>query len=124
MMLFEIISGKRNFIDFEEDATMGYFPSWAAKQISDDNIIGLLDESLQGLDYDTDELKRVCRIACWCVQDSEIQRPTMSQVVKILEGVLEVNVPPMPRGLEHLMQEKMQSINYHSSVSDNEILDE
>ncbi|KAJ3670325.1 hypothetical protein LUZ60_010649 [Juncus effusus] len=124
MMLFEIISGKRNFRDFEEDATMGYFPSWAAKQIIDDNISGLLDESLQGLDYDTDELKRVCRIACWCVQDSEIQRPSMSQVVKILEGVLEVNVPPMPRGLEHLMQEKMQSINYHSSVSDNEILEE
>ncbi|KAJ3670255.1 hypothetical protein LUZ60_010579 [Juncus effusus] len=103
MMLFEIISGKRNFTDFEEDAMMGYFPSWAAKQIIDDNIVGLLDERLQGLDYDRDELKRVCRIACWCVQDSEIQRPTMSQVVKILEGVLEINVSPMPRGLDRLL---------------------
>ncbi|KAJ3676297.1 hypothetical protein LUZ60_003709 [Juncus effusus] len=124
MMLFEIICGKRNMRNFEKDGVICYFPSWAAKQIIDDNIVDLLDESLQDLEYDMDELKRVCRIACWCVQYSEIQRPTMSQVVKIIEGILEVNVPPMPRGLEHLMQEEMLSINYHSSMSNNEVLEE
>ncbi|KAJ3681721.1 hypothetical protein LUZ60_014294 [Juncus effusus] len=122
MMLFEIISGKRNFRDFEKDAMMGYFPSWAAKQVIDDNIVNLLDEKLQDSEYDMDELKRACRIACWCIQDLEFHRPCMSQVVKVLEGVLEVNVPPLPRALGHFMDEK---INYDSySTADFEVVQE
>ncbi|KAJ3670319.1 hypothetical protein LUZ60_010643 [Juncus effusus] len=125
MMLFEIISGKRNTRNFEEDNVMGYFPYWAARRIVEDNISGLLDERLQGMECDMIELKRVCRIACWCIQDSEFHRPNMSQVVKGLEGVLEVNIPMIPRALEpYLMQEKMLSINFSLSFGDREISEE
>ncbi|KAJ3670329.1 hypothetical protein LUZ60_010653 [Juncus effusus] len=122
MMFFEIISGKRNSRDFEEDDTIVYFPSWTAKQVIDDNICNLLDEGLQDSEYDMDELKRACIIACWCIHDLEFHRPSMSQVVKVLEGVLEINVPPMPRALKHLMDEK---INYESfSTVDSEVVEE
>ncbi|KAJ3670318.1 hypothetical protein LUZ60_010642 [Juncus effusus] len=122
MMLFEIISGKRNTRNFEEDNVMGYFPYWAAKRIDEDNIVELLDERLQGLECDMNELKRVCRIALWCIQDSEFHRPSMSQVVKGLEGVLEISIPPIPRALEqYSMWAKMLSTNYSSPLSDNEI---
>ena len=44
-----------------------------------------------------DEVKRVCEVACWCVQKDELERPTMGEVVQILEGLLELDIPLMPR---------------------------
>ncbi|CAN1844461.1 G-type lectin S-receptor-like serine/threonine-protein kinase At2g19130 [Linum perenne] len=52
---------------------------------------------------DIEELKRVCRVGVWCIQDDESHRPTMSQVVYILEQVLEVNIPPVPRILQRFV---------------------
>ena len=62
---------------------------------------GLLDERLRG-DADPRELERACRVACWCVQDDEARRPTMEQVVQALEGVLAMDVPPVPTSLQAL----------------------
>uniref|UniRef100_A0A0D9V2D5 Serine-threonine/tyrosine-protein kinase catalytic domain-containing protein n=1 Tax=Leersia perrieri TaxID=77586 RepID=A0A0D9V2D5_9ORYZ len=44
-----------------------------------------------------DEVARVCKVACWCVQDAESARPSMGTVVQALEGHVDVNVPPMSR---------------------------
>ncbi|KAH7576944.1 hypothetical protein JRO89_XS01G0179300 [Xanthoceras sorbifolium] len=38
------------------------------------------------------------------VQNGEDDRPTMGQVVQILEGVSEVSIPPMPRFLQRLAE--------------------
>ena len=40
------------------------------------------------------EVERVRKLACWCIQDNEFERPTMSEAVQIHRGVLEVNMPP------------------------------
>jgi hypothetical protein len=34
------------------------------------------------------------------IQDREFERPMMGKVVQILEGLVEVDTPPMPRLLE------------------------
>ncbi|KAH7662285.1 S-receptor-like serine/threonine-protein kinase protein [Dioscorea alata] len=99
MMLFELISGERNN---SSGGGRGYFPFRVASQLVDGNVIDLLDKRLQG-EVDEEELKRVCSVACWCIQDSDADRPTMGQVVQILEGALLVNMPPFPRFLQHLM---------------------
>ncbi|KAK4368500.1 hypothetical protein RND71_012292 [Anisodus tanguticus] len=49
---------------------------------------------------DAEEVSRMCKVAFWCIQDDELQRPSMGQVVQILEGVLDVNLPPLPRSLQ------------------------
>jgi hypothetical protein len=56
----------------------------------------LVDASLGG-DVNLDDVERVCRVACWCVQDNEYDRPTMVEVVQFLEGLSEPDMPPMPR---------------------------
>ncbi|KAL5976308.1 hypothetical protein ACLOJK_020638 [Asimina triloba] len=61
----------------------------------------LLDDRLEG-NADMKEVNRACRVAGWCIQDHENERPSMGQIVQILEGVLEVSVPPMPRLLQIL----------------------
>ena len=55
----------------------------------------LLDSSLEG-NADAEQLNRACRVACWCIQDAEDDRPMMGQVVRMLEGVMDVEFPPVP----------------------------
>lgn len=115
MVLLEIISGRRN----REHADNGfddYFPLRVANAIQNgEDVMGLLDERLEGNGV-AEEVSRSCRVGCWCIQDEEKDRPTMGQVVQILEGVAEVGTPPMPRFLQHLAGQPNESL-YHQETS-------
>uniref|UniRef100_A0A1D1XWH9 Receptor-like serine/threonine-protein kinase n=1 Tax=Anthurium amnicola TaxID=1678845 RepID=A0A1D1XWH9_9ARAE len=104
MMLFEVISGRRNS-DHSAGGAVGYFPIWAAKKLQEGEIYALLDERLQG-GADMEEVSRASKVACWCIQDNESHRPSMGQVVQILEGVLMVDVPPIPVSLGCLIEDQ------------------
>lgn len=58
----------------------------------------VLDELYQEKKFlDTDDLKateRVARIAMWCMQAQPYLRPSIAEVVKVLEGTLSVDRPP------------------------------
>ncbi|KAI8027229.1 G-type lectin S-receptor-like serine/threonine-protein kinase SD2-2 [Camellia lanceoleosa] len=79
-----------------------FFPPWAAHQIIEGNMAAVVDERLAGA-YDTVQAERLGLVAVWCIQDEEAMRPTMGMVVKMLEGVVEVNVPPPPKLLQALV---------------------
>ncbi|KAJ8568822.1 hypothetical protein K7X08_032453 [Anisodus acutangulus] len=99
MMLLEIVSGRRNS-EHSQDGKVKFFPSWAARVVVEEgDILSLLDYRLDRA-ADAEEVSRICKVAFWCIQDDELQRPSMGQVVQILEGVLEVNLPPLPRSLQ------------------------
>ncbi|KAJ6408224.1 hypothetical protein OIU84_011520 [Salix udensis] len=55
----------------------------------------VVDKRLDG-GVDLKELERVLRIAFWCLQTNEHIRPSMGEVVKVLEGTLTVDPPPPP----------------------------
>ncbi|KAL8131349.1 G-type lectin S-receptor-like serine/threonine-protein kinase At2g19130 [Apium graveolens] len=97
-LLFEIISGRRN-MDLLDDGD--YFPALVAKKISkgEEGVMQFLDEKLQG-QADPSEVFRACRVACWCIQDDEKNRPSMGIVIQFLEGISEVEIPPFPRFLQ------------------------
>ncbi|XP_077243348.1 G-type lectin S-receptor-like serine/threonine-protein kinase At2g19130 [Tasmannia lanceolata] len=116
MMFFEIISGRRN-VEQSEDGKIIFFPTWAAKKITEGKILSLVDYSLEG-NVDMEELNRACRVACWCIQDDEEYRPSMGQVVQILEGVLEVNMPPIPRALQIFVENQENVTVFSESSSD------
>ncbi|CAO2161623.1 unnamed protein product [Urochloa humidicola] len=100
MMLLEIISGRRNSEKIKE-GRFTYFPIYAATKVNEgDDIMCLLDSSLE-CNADAEQLTRACRVACWCIQDAEDHRPTMGQIVRMLEGVVDVEVPPIPRLLQN-----------------------
>uniref|UniRef100_A0A0E0JS09 Receptor-like serine/threonine-protein kinase n=1 Tax=Oryza punctata TaxID=4537 RepID=A0A0E0JS09_ORYPU len=100
MMLFEIISGRRN-VEQGQDGTVDFFPATAARLLFDGDLKGAVDGRLAG-NADIGEVERACKVACWCVQDSEGTRPTMGMVVQVLEGLVDVNAPPMPRSFKVL----------------------
>ncbi|KAL6907525.1 hypothetical protein ACP4OV_002564 [Aristida adscensionis] len=101
MMLLELISGRRNR---DTGRGMGYFPLWAATRVGEGRFAELLDERLAG-DADAEELGRACNVACWCIQQSEALRPTMGEVVQVLEGAVRAATPPVPRYLEQFLVE-------------------
>ncbi|CAH1443533.1 unnamed protein product [Lactuca virosa] len=79
-----------------------FFPPWAARRITEGDVAAVVDERLAG-EYDVEEVERVGLVAVWCIQDEEATRPTMGMVVKMLEGVVEVAVPPPPKLLQALV---------------------
>ncbi|XP_072952004.1 G-type lectin S-receptor-like serine/threonine-protein kinase At2g19130 [Typha angustifolia] len=117
MMLFEIISGRRN-TEQGEGGSASFFPTLSATKLIEGNLEGLLDPRLDG-GANFEELERACKVACWCIQDDESSRPTMGQIVQILEGFLEVNTPPIPRSLQALV-ESPDHINFYSDMSSNQ----
>nr|DAD23113.1 TPA_asm: hypothetical protein HUJ06_024576 [Nelumbo nucifera] len=117
MMLFEIISGRRNLGKAEDGMGSEFFPTQVATKINrGEEVIDLLDYRLEG-NVDTEELSRACRVACWCIQDDECERPSMGQVVQMLEGVLEVSMPPVPRYLQTLVENQVHYEVYGESSS-------
>ncbi|XP_060672795.1 G-type lectin S-receptor-like serine/threonine-protein kinase At2g19130 [Ziziphus jujuba] len=96
MMIFEIISGRRNST-YHIEGEVSFFPIWAAKiTIEGGDVFSFVDPRLKG-NTDPERLIRVRRLACWCIQYEETQRPSMGQIVQILEGLINVNLPPLPR---------------------------
>ncbi|XP_052178981.1 G-type lectin S-receptor-like serine/threonine-protein kinase At2g19130 [Diospyros lotus] len=105
MMLFEIISGRRN-IEGLEGEVVEYFPYQVSSRLMnrEEILVALLDHRLQG-NADVEELSRACKVACWCIQDEEKDRPSMGQVVQALEKVQPIGIPPIPRFLQGIMDD-------------------
>uniref|UniRef100_A0A0D9YIG8 Receptor-like serine/threonine-protein kinase n=1 Tax=Oryza glumipatula TaxID=40148 RepID=A0A0D9YIG8_9ORYZ len=102
MMLFEIISRKRNLTQ-TETRTEIFFPVLVARKLVQGEVLTLLDSELVD-DVNLEELERACKVACWCIQDDESSRPTMAEVLQMLEGLVDIEVPPAPRYLQVLAE--------------------
>ncbi|KAI5002762.1 hypothetical protein ZWY2020_027412 [Hordeum vulgare] len=98
MVLFQIISGKRNSPETFTSSSydVEYFPVQAIDKLHRGDVQSLVDPHLHG-EFDLEQAERVCKVACWCIQDNESDRPTMGEVVWVLEGLQEIDMPPMPR---------------------------
>jgi serine/threonine protein kinase len=99
MVLLEIISGRRNSEKIKE-GRFTYFPIYAATKVNEGDVVCLLDSKLES-NADVEQLKRACRVACWCIQDAEDHRPMMGKIVRMLEGAVDVEVPPIPRSMQN-----------------------
>ncbi|PRQ35335.1 putative non-specific serine/threonine protein kinase [Rosa chinensis] len=49
------------------------------------------DQAMDGIK----ELEKYLMIAFWCIQEDPSIRPTIKKVIQMLEGTVEVSVPPM-----------------------------
>ncbi|XP_059451814.1 G-type lectin S-receptor-like serine/threonine-protein kinase At2g19130 [Corylus avellana] len=113
MMLFEFVSGRRNSEAYTDGKT-NFFPTGAASLIAEGgDVLSLLDPRLEG-NADIEELTSVCKVACWCIQDDDTNRPPMGQVVQMLEGVLDVNLAPIPNSLQVLFADNQEHIDFYT----------
>uniref|UniRef100_A0A0E0N630 Protein kinase domain-containing protein n=1 Tax=Oryza rufipogon TaxID=4529 RepID=A0A0E0N630_ORYRU len=98
MMLFEIISGKRNI---EHGASTSSSMLIAEEIPKGGEVHRLFDPELVG-DANPEELARVFKVACWCIQNHPDCRPSMREIIQILEGLKPFETPPVPRYLKLL----------------------
>uniref|UniRef100_A0ACD5UIZ8 Uncharacterized protein n=1 Tax=Avena sativa TaxID=4498 RepID=A0ACD5UIZ8_AVESA len=114
MVLFEIISGRRNLPEEHTDNEdhVKYFPTLVINKLHGGEIQSLVDPRLHDV-FNAEQVERVCKVALWCIQDNEYDRPMMSEVVRVLEGLQEIDMLPMPR----LLAAITKSSSYLTSVS-------
>ncbi|GKF03082.1 protein kinase-like domain, concanavalin A-like lectin/glucanase domain protein, partial [Tanacetum coccineum] len=95
MMILEMVGGRKN-VQVEVDHTSEiYFPHWIFKKIE-------LHEEQLGLhgivsEVESEMARKMIIVGLWCIQTNSLSRPTMTKVVEMLEGGLELlEMPPKP----------------------------
>ncbi|XP_058219219.1 G-type lectin S-receptor-like serine/threonine-protein kinase At1g34300 [Rhododendron vialii] len=115
MVLLEIVSGRRNF-EVSEETSREKFSIWAYREFEKGNLKGIVDKRLTDFEMHMEQVVRAIQVSFWCIQEQPSQRPMMGKVVQMLEGVTEVEKPPVPKAVpEGSVGEA--SFNGNSSVS-------
>ncbi|XP_066344702.1 G-type lectin S-receptor-like serine/threonine-protein kinase SD2-5 isoform X1 [Miscanthus floridulus] len=93
MVLFEILGRRRNY-DPGHGESKEWFPRWAWEKYEQGEIEDVV--SCDGIvgEADREKAEMMCKVALWCVQFQPSARPTMSSVVRMLEGEMAI-VPPV-----------------------------
>ncbi|KAK9210742.1 hypothetical protein WN943_000115 [Citrus x changshan-huyou] len=94
MVSFEIVGRRRNAIVGASES-LDWFPKYVWEEYEKSEL-GAMILACGIEEKDKEKAKQLCMVALWCVQDSPADRPPMSAVVKMLEGVVEVLPPPKP----------------------------
>ncbi|XP_058096102.1 G-type lectin S-receptor-like serine/threonine-protein kinase At5g24080 [Magnolia sinica] len=108
MLLLEIIGGRRN-VDMSLESEDFFFPGWAFKEMTIGRPTKVADKRLKGK-VEQEELVMAMNVAFWCIQEEISMRPSMGEVVKMLEGSLEVEPPPMPQSVLELVEEGLDNV--------------
>ncbi|XP_059290750.1 rust resistance kinase Lr10-like isoform X1 [Lycium ferocissimum] len=93
MLLMEMLDLKRNVVTTEENSSQ-YFPYWVYDKFNKGKEI-VADEEAN--DDEKKMARKMALVALWCIQTNPGLRPSMSKVVEMLEGEVEIlEVPPQP----------------------------
>ncbi|KAJ8762036.1 hypothetical protein K2173_006638 [Erythroxylum novogranatense] len=113
VLALEIVSGKNN---------NNYMPSnhcvclldWACYMQQNGKLIDLLDETLQ-LEFNEEEADQMLKIALMCTNASSTLRPTMSEVVSMLEGRMAIpdTIPESSSYTEDLRFKAIRDLRQH-----------
>ncbi|KAK7847658.1 putative lrr receptor-like serine/threonine-protein kinase [Quercus suber] len=88
IVALEMVSGRRNSDPSLEEEKM-YLLEWAWQLHEDKREVDLVDVKLS--EFNEEEVKRVIRVSFLCTQSSPTLRPSMSRVVAMLLGDIEVS---------------------------------
>ncbi|KAG8050655.1 hypothetical protein GUJ93_ZPchr0009g148 [Zizania palustris] len=93
MLLLEMAGGRRNADPNAANSSQAYYPSRVYSQLTRRHTTGEIS------DIDDMHLleKKLCVVGLWCIQMKSCDRPTMSEVIEMLEGGIDsLQVPPRP----------------------------
>jgi len=91
MLLLEMAGGRRN-VDPHASRSQTYYPAWVYNQLSRQEE-GEITEAVGIHKVE----RKLCIVALWCIQMKSHDRPTMSEVLDMLEARVEgLEIPPEP----------------------------
>ncbi|KAK9102016.1 hypothetical protein Sjap_019270 [Stephania japonica] len=88
ILLLEIIGG-RKILEPLKDQEKVYLPLYAFQMMKEGKIREVIDPMLD-VNAEDETVVNAIKVALWCIQQNMHERPSMSQVVQMLEGVLDV----------------------------------
>ncbi|KAF0898993.1 hypothetical protein E2562_012685 [Oryza meyeriana var. granulata] len=92
MLLLEMAGARRNLDQQAARRSQIYYPAWVYNHLSRQE----LGEICEGIDFHEVE-RKLYIVGLWCIQMKPHDRPTMNEVVKMLEaGIDGVQIPPEP----------------------------
>eukprot|EP01018_Ginkgo_biloba_P010341 Gb_18722 [translate_table: standard] len=94
VVALEVVSN-RSHEDKGSSEEMVYLLDWTWQLYEENRLLDLVDTSLLST-YSEEEVLRIIHVALLCTQATHTQRPSMSHVVSMLEGVIETQ-PPQSR---------------------------
>ncbi|KAL3566541.1 hypothetical protein D5086_031956 [Populus alba] len=96
----EMIGGRRNvcLVENGNDKSQRrwqYFPKIVNQKMREGKLMDVVDDRLaESGGIDEREVRRLVFVAFWCIQEKARLRPSMGQVVEMLEGHVPVEEPP------------------------------
>ncbi|CAM0902102.1 unnamed protein product [Alopecurus aequalis] len=94
MVLFEILGRRRNYDAGLMDESREWFPKWVWDKYEQGDMECIISAAAGVGEADREKAETMCKVALWCVQFQPSARPTMSSVVRMLEGEMAI-VPPV-----------------------------
>ncbi|KAG9447363.1 hypothetical protein H6P81_013491 [Aristolochia fimbriata] len=117
MLLLEMVGGRKNIDATVENASQVYFPEWAYGRLRggvDDADLGLKMEE----EGDGEIAKKLTMVAFWCIQWYPVDRPSMKNVVQMLEGNLAtLPFPPNPFAASAVPNNTRAAATTHESLT-------
>ena len=94
MLLLEMAGKRKNLNALAENSSAIYWPYWVHNQVSNGKAIEIGDDATE---EESMIVKKMVMVGLWCIQMKPTDRPTMKNVVEMLEGDLEnLQLPPKP----------------------------
>ncbi|PON39237.1 GPCR kinase [Parasponia andersonii] len=89
IVVLEIVSKRRN-VDSSRSESSFHLLEMLQKKAEEDQLIDIVEDLDEEMENNREEVERMIRTGAWCLQNNHKKRPLMSTVVKVLEGVMEV----------------------------------
>ncbi|XP_050271299.1 G-type lectin S-receptor-like serine/threonine-protein kinase SD2-5 isoform X2 [Quercus robur] len=89
VVLLEILCGRR-ILDRSQPEEEMHLLDLFKKNIVEDRLLDLVDKYSEDMQLHGGEVVNTMRVAAWCLQNDFTRRPSMSMVVKVLEGAVNV----------------------------------
>ncbi|EEC76991.1 hypothetical protein OsI_15300 [Oryza sativa Indica Group] len=90
VVLLEIICGRKN-IDISQPEESVQLINLLREKAKDNELIDIIDKkSTDMVSHHQEEVIKMLKLAMWCLQNESSRRPSMSMVVKVMEGAVSV----------------------------------
>ncbi|KAF7109988.1 hypothetical protein CFC21_110157 [Triticum aestivum] len=89
IVIMEIICGRSN-LDYSQPEESRHLISMLQDKAKTDQLLDLIDPRSTDMQCHLDEVSRMMNLAMWCLQVDSRRRPSMTEVVKILDGAMDV----------------------------------
>ncbi|XP_047078563.1 G-type lectin S-receptor-like serine/threonine-protein kinase SD2-5 [Lolium rigidum] len=89
VVIMEIISGRKNIDNSQREENVQLI-NLLREKAQNDQLVDLIDKHSDDMVSHHEEVVQMMKLAIWCLQHDSIQRPSMSIVIKVLEGAISI----------------------------------